>query len=191
MEAAATVIRRLCRSSVVPLGYLISGNKRYNILTMKRALLTQISQPVLAVLITSIPVSVPQTTISYIRRSKIVVQRTYCRTTSHSAQKTGDRLVLRPVTVQRQTQPRHGNDLLHCLTGNPVSCRSSRIRSNNLTAIHQYYITARVAGPKTYDSMLESERQCRRSVSEFYGTAWIRVVICHSTKKGRGLDRCQ
>lgn len=39
-----------------------------------------------------------------------------------------------------------------------------------------------------YNSALESEGQCRRSVGKFNGAAGIRVVIGHSTEEGSRLE---
>lgn len=39
-----------------------------------------------------------------------------------------------------------------------------------------------------YNSALESEGQCRRSVGKFDGAAGIRVVIGHGTKEGSRLE---
>ena len=92
---------------------------------MKCALLTQISQPVLTILASRQPR----------HQHNHIMKGTHRSTTSHSTQQTRRRLIRRLVLTT--AQPRNRNDLLHRLTGNPVTSRCSRIRRDNLATSHQ------------------------------------------------------
>lgn len=90
---------------------------------MQCALLTQISQPVLTILSLS---AIPSA-------SCLSEEKTNSSSTGHCPQHSRRRLIRR--LVLPATQPRNRNHLLHRLTGDPVSSRSSRIRSNDLSQL--------------------------------------------------------
>lgn len=149
---------------------------------MQCALLTQISQPVLTILSLS---AIPSA-------SCLSEEKTNSSSTGHCPQHSRRRLIRR--LVLPATQPRNRNHLLHRLTGDPVSSRSSRIRSNDLSqlaiSLHTHTRTPSLSQgqPKTaYNSTLESESQRRRSVRQFNRTVGVRVVICHSTEESSRL----
>lgn len=66
----------------------------------------------------------------HIDSTSSLVCPTHRRTTSHCSQQTRSGIFSRLVLTT--AQPRHGNDLLHCLTGNPVSGGCSGIGANDL-----------------------------------------------------------
>lgn len=78
----------------------------------------------------------------------IVFSETHCSTTGHGPQQ---------ATVDL-------DHLLDRLTSNPISCRSSRIRS------HDY-------------APLESECECCSAVCKLDGTIWVGMIVCERTEE--------
>lgn len=64
-----------------------------------------------------------------------IMKGTHRSTASHSTQQTRCGLIRRLVLTT--AQPRNRNDLLHCLTSNPITSRRSRIRRDNLATYRQ------------------------------------------------------
>ena len=94
--------------------------------------------------------------ISTQRRIQSPQVEAYCSTTSHRAEEAVVDL----------------NNLLDCLTCNPVSSSCSRVCSND-------------------NAPLKAKRQCRGTVGKFDGTVRVGMVIGGSSKEGRRLSQCQ
>lgn len=153
---------------------------------MQSALLTQIPQPILAILQAHL-VS-PTCTIKTASPSPYLGQ-THSSTTSHRSQKTRGRVIRGLILAT--AQPRHGDNLLHCLTGNPVSCRCSGIGTHNLFLRKSPLVSDRLlyamVSRRAYDTALEPEGQGCCSVSELDRAAGVGVVIGHGTEESGGL----
>jgi hypothetical protein len=97
---------------------------------------------------------------------------TYCCTTSHGSQKTRNRRTA--WLILSTAQPGDRNDLLHRLTGNPVSGRSSGICADNLFRLSAVLDMGAFDGNvATYNSTLESEGECCCSVGKFDGAVGV------------------
>jgi hypothetical protein len=154
---------------------------------MKSALLTQIPQPILAIL----PIHPSaQTTPSNPGYGLSSFSKTHRRTTSHRSQKTRSRLIRGLILAT--AQPRHRNDLLHRLASNPVSSRCSGIGTHNLflreASLVSNAVVYAVLSRGAYDAALESEGQGCCSVSELDRAAGVGVVIGHGTEESGGLE---
>jgi hypothetical protein len=155
---------------------------------MQSALLTQIPQPILTIL----PIHPSaQTTPSNPGYSLSSFDKTHRCTTSHRSQKTRSRLTRGLILAT--AQPRHGNDLLHRLTSNPVSGRCSGIGTHNLflqkALLVSNGVMHAVLSRGAYDTALESEGQGCCSVSELDRAAGVGVVIGHGTEESGGLEK--